>query len=183
MQGRTRTWDEEQPYHQKRTYRPLFSGLALSLPILLVLGGLYLSPRPQPGPTRPAGPAPAHSWETGAVAKTFSIGGQLAVLGPHTRLERTSGNALHLIAGQLRLREQQPKFRVDTEQIEVHPLASEFEVYHQNGLSRVHLISGKVKVRQRRDGRIFLLTRQQAEWPAVVVHPKLPEHHHPAATP
>lgn len=187
MQGRTRTWDEEEPYHQKRTYRPLFSGLAISIPILLVLGGLLLAP-PRRNRTAPAdsGSSPAQStshWETGSRPRTIQIAGQTVQMGPQTQLERVKTSSLRLLAGQLRIQEKGGKLTVETDQIQVQPIGTDFEVYHLNGLSRVHLNAGSLRVRQISDGKVFVLTRQQPEWPYIVIHPRLPVRTYPTAAP
>lgn len=186
MQGRTRTWDEEEPYHQKRTYRPLFSSLLISIPILLVLGGLLLTPPRRPGraPKPATGPARRQSrWETDSTPQTLKIAGQTVQLGPHTQLEQVKESTLHLIVGQMRIQEKGRKLAVQTDQIDIQPIGTDFEVYHLNGLSRVHLNSGSLKVRQHSDGKIFLLTRQQPEWPYILIHPKLPVRTYPTAAP
>lgn len=95
-------------------------------------------------------------------------------LGPHTQLEQVKESTLHLIVGQMRIQEKGRKLAVQTDQIDIQPIGTDFEVYHLNGLSRVHLNSGSLKVRQHSDGKIFLLTRQQPEWPYILIHPKLP---------
>lgn len=187
MQGRTRTWDEEAPYQKKRLYRPLFSGLALSLPILLVLGGLFLMPQskrtkgPQARPT--SRPLSQSRWETASKPQTFQLAGETLKLGPHTQVERVHNTTLHLITGQMRLQEKHNKFTVATDQVVIKPIGTDFEVFHARGLSRVHLNSGQVNVHQLSDGRIFTLTKDQPEWPLVVIHPKLPVRGYPTAAP
>lgn len=163
MQGRKRTWAEEEPYHRPRAYRPLFSGLALALPILLILAGLTL-PRNQ----RPKTPGPAEfHWTTGNLPQTFSLEKQKVVLGPHSQLERKSEKRLHLTEGRARINGRDKTIELATEQIEVFPLGSDFEVFHTHGLSRVHLYSGKLKVRQRRTGQVDILDAQQPDWPHI----------------
>ena len=182
MRGQKRTWAEEEPYQRPRTYKPLFSGLALSVPILLVLAGLYLTPaRPparKPAPKR----ANAH-WETGSSGRTITIKGQSIQLGPHSKLERLDQTRLRLSNGQVRIQEKTSQLDLETDQIEVHPTGTDFEVIHINGLSRVHLYSGSVKVRQRNDGQTFILNDKQREWPYITIRPKLPVRGYPTAAP
>jgi hypothetical protein len=178
MGGRTRTWEEEEPYQKKRTYRPLFSGLALSLPILLVLGGLFLVPQrqqPEPARSRPLSQAHGQShWETTGSPQTIRMRGQCLILGPHSQLDLVKDSSLHLIAGQLRLQQNGGKFSITTEQVVIQSIKTDFEVFHLKGLSRVHLNSGQATVCQLSDGRRFRLTLQQPEWPYVMLHPNRP---------
>lgn len=185
MRGQTRTWEEEEPYHKPRTYKPLFSGLALALPILLVLGGLYLTPRRPPARprTRPAATQVNLHWETGSHAQLLTINGHAVRLGPHSQLERVGRARLRLASGQVRIQKKKGKLDLETEQIEVQPIGTDFEVFHAKGLSRVRLYSGKVKVRQRSDGQTFILDSSQRDWPYVVIRPKLPVRNYPLHKP
>lgn len=185
MRGQTRTWAEEEPYQRPRTYKPLFSGLAVSLPILLVLFGLYLTPkRPRVSTPPQARPVQVSSqWETGASGLTLTIEGQTVRMGPHSRLEKLGRGRLRLTSGQVRVREKNRRLVLETDQLEIQPVGTDFEVFHAKGLSRVHLFSGKVRLRQRSDGQIFVLDSKQREWPYLVVRPKLPVRTYPTAAP
>jgi len=186
MRGQTRTWAEEEPYQQpQRTYKPLFSTLALSLPILLVLGGLYLTPKRPPVHPKPQAPAKKvqQKWQTGQQSQVFTIDGQTVQLGPHSQLERVNHARLRLANGQVRIQEKQARLDLETEQIEIQPIGTDFEVFHSKGLSRVHLYSGKVRVRQRSDGLTFTLDPGQREWPYAMIRPKLPTRAYPTAAP
>ncbi|MBX3170405.1 MAG: FecR domain-containing protein [Candidatus Eremiobacteraeota bacterium] len=167
MRGQKRTWAEEEPYQRPRTYKPLFSGLALALPILLVLLGLYLAPRrppvPPPARARPVKVSP--QWETGASTRILTIDGQTVRLGPHSRLERVGPGRLRLTSGQVRVQEKKRRLDLETEQVEIQPTGTDFEVFHAKGLTRVHLFSGSLRVRQRSDGQVFVLDAKQREWP------------------
>ncbi len=184
MRGQTRTWAEEEPYQQpQRTYKPLFSGLALSLPILLVLGGLYLTPKQAPVQTTRPRPPAKNTWETGNQGQLITFNGQTVRLGPHSQLERVSHNRLRLASGQVRIQEKKGRLDLETEQIEIQPTGTDFEVFHSKGLSRVHLYSGTVRVRQRSDGLTFPLDSSQRDWPYAMIRPKLPTRAYPTAAP
>jgi ferric-dicitrate binding protein FerR (iron transport regulator) len=185
MRGQMRTWAEEEPYHQPRTYKPLFSGLALALPILLVLCGLYLTPRRLPVHSKARTPS-RHTqtqWQAGSQAQLLTINGQKVHLGPYSQLERISKNRLRLTGGQVRIQEKQARLDLETDQVEIHPVGTDFEVFHSKGLSRIHLYSGSVHVRQRSDGQTFTLDADQRDWPFAVIRPKLPVRAYPTAAP
>ena len=159
MRGQTRTWDEEEPYHKTRTYKPLFSGLALALPVLLILLGLSLTPK------RPTPPSAKTQWTTGQAPQTLTIDGQSLQLGPHSRLQQISPKRLRLANGQLRVPPKLSNLEVETDQIQLKSLGADLEVFHAKGLTRVHLYSGKAKLRQKSDGRNLLLDSRQKDWP------------------
>lgn len=167
MRGRTRTWAEEEPYQRPRIYKPLFSGLALALPILLVFIGLYLTPRRRPVVPQPRSKALTR-WETGASARTLTIDGQSLRLGPRSRLERVGAAGLRLTFGQVRVQHKNRNLRLETEQVEIQPVGTEFEIHHSKGLTRVHLFTGSLRLRQRSDGQVFTLNSKQPEWPSLI---------------
>lgn len=163
MQGRKRTWAEEEPYHRPRAYRPLFSRVALALPVLLILAGLALPRKQHPSTSSPA----KFQWTTENSPLTLSLEGQKIVLGPHSQLVRENEKRLHLTDGQARIKDRGKTIEIETDQIEVFPLGCDFEVLHSHGLSRVHLYSGKLKIRQRHSGQVDTLDAKQPDWPHI----------------
>lgn len=160
MRGQTRTWEEEEPYQRPRTYKPLFSGLALALPVAIVLIGLYLTPRrPQVAPSVDAGAR----WQTGAKARSLTILGQSVLLGPHSRLEQVAPARLRLASGQVRVR----SLEVETDQVEIQAVGADFQVFHAKGRTRVHLFAGSLRVRKRNGGQVVILHSKQPDWPRV----------------
>ncbi len=89
------------------------------------------------------------------------------MLGPHSQLVRENEKRLHLTDGQARLKDRGKSIEIQTDQIEVFPLGCDFEVFHIHGLSRVHLYSGKLKVRQRHSGQVDILDSKQPDWPHI----------------
>lgn len=155
MRGQTRTWEEEEPYHKPRSYKPLFSSLALALPVLLVLMGLSLAPR------RPTPPTASSQWETGK--QKLSIDAPFIQLGPYSRLQQMSPGRLRLANGHVRVTKR--IVELETDQIEIKSSGADYEVFHSKGLSRVHLDSGKVQIRQKVDGQFLWLDAKHRDWP------------------